>query len=100
LLANEGLRRYGFDADANRLGYEFVSMVSDNFKRDGTIREKYNVATRSDETDVTAGYKANLIGFGWTNGTLLVLLHLLPADTRTQLEEGKPLAKAAVTSRQ
>jgi alpha,alpha-trehalase len=100
LLANEGLRRYGFDDDANRLGYEFVSMVSDNFKRDGTIREKYNVVTRSDETNVTAGYKANLIGFGWTNGTLLALLHLLPADTRTQLEDGKPLAKAAATSRQ
>lgn len=100
LLANEGLRRYGFTSDASRLGYEFVSMVSDNFKRDGTIREKYNVVTRSDETDVTAGYKANVIGFGWTNGTLLALLHLLPADTRTQLEEGKPLAKAAVTPRQ
>jgi len=98
LLANEGLRRYGFDADANRLGYEFVSMVSDNFKRDRTIREKYNVVTRSDETDVTAGYKANLIGFGWTNGTFLTLLHLLPADARTRLEEGKPLAKAAATA--
>jgi alpha,alpha-trehalase len=80
LLAIEGLRRYGFADDANRLAYKFLSTVLENFQRDGTIREKYNVVTRSSETQVEIGYKANVVGFGWTNGVFLELLHNLPQD--------------------
>ena len=80
LLAIEGLRRYGFKDDANRLSYKFLSMVEENFRRDGTIREKYNVLTRSDETKVAVGYQSNVIGFGWTNGAFLALLHQLPQN--------------------
>jgi len=58
---------------ADRISREFISMVTENFQRDGTIREKYNVVTRSSETVLTAGYKSNVIGFGWTNGVLLEL---------------------------
>jgi alpha,alpha-trehalase len=86
LLAIEGLRRYGFNQDANRMSYKFLSMVDENFRRDGTIREKYNVVTRSDETKVAVGYQANVIGFGWTNGVFLVLLHQLPQDWVQRLE--------------
>ena len=86
LLAIEGLRRYGFNDDANRLSYKFLSMVDENFRRDGTIREKYNVETRSDETKVAVGYEANVIGFGWTNGAFLALLHELPQDWVQRLE--------------
>lgn len=78
LLAVEGMRRYGFDKDADRVSVEFLSMVLENFERDKTIREKYDVVTRSLRTDVKAGYAANVIGFGWTNGTFLELLHELP----------------------
>lgn len=78
LIAIEGLRRSGFSDDANRLSYKFLSMVDENFRRDGTIREKYNVVTRSDETSVAVGYQINVIGFGWTNGAFLALLHQLP----------------------
>jgi alpha,alpha-trehalase len=78
LLAVEGMRRYGFDKDADRVSVEFLSMVLDNFERDKTIREKYNVVSRSLDTDVKAGYAANVIGFGWTNGTFLELLNELP----------------------
>jgi len=74
LLPIEGLRRYGFNADADRVAQEFVSDVYDNFKRDQTIREKYNVITRSTQAAVSAGYKTNVVGFGWTNGVTLVLL--------------------------
>jgi alpha,alpha-trehalase len=74
LLPVEGLRRYGFNADADRISQEFVSDVYDNFKRDQTIREKYNVITRSTQAAVSAGYKTNVVGFGWTNGVTLVLL--------------------------
>jgi alpha,alpha-trehalase len=52
--------------------------VAENFRHDGTIREKYNAVTRSSETAVTAGYHVNIVGFGWTNGVFLDLLHDLP----------------------
>jgi alpha,alpha-trehalase len=78
LLADEGMRRYGFNNDADRVSYEFLSTVAENFRRDGTIREKYNAVTRSSETAVTAGYHVNIVGFGWTNGVFLNLLHDLP----------------------
>jgi len=80
LLAVEGLRRYGFNSEADRISQKFLTMVAENLRRDGTIREKYNVVTRSSETHVTAGYKANVVGFGWTNGVFLELLHGLRQD--------------------
>jgi alpha,alpha-trehalase len=46
-------------------------VIEENYQRDGTIREKYNMVTRSSETALTGGYKANVIGFGWTNGVYL-----------------------------
>jgi len=85
LLAVEGLRRYGYEAEANRIAFNFLSMVLQNFRRDKTIREKYNVVTRSSETQVEAGYKENVIGFGWTNGVFLELLHGLPRELAARL---------------
>ncbi len=58
--------------------YGFVSTVADNFKRDGTIREKYNAATRSTDAAVKSGYQINVIGFGWTNAAFLEFLHQMP----------------------
>jgi alpha,alpha-trehalase len=85
LVADEGIRRYGFSEEANRVSYEFLSAVAENFRRDGTIREKYNAVTRSSETQVTAGYHMNIVGFGWTNAAFLVLLHELPETSVTRL---------------
>jgi alpha,alpha-trehalase len=85
LVADEGIRRYGFTQEADRVSYEFLSTVAENFRRDGTIREKYNAVTRSSETQVTAGYHMNIVGFGWTNGVFLVLLRELPQDSVTRL---------------
>jgi len=78
LMAVEGLRRYGYDRDADRISGKFLSMVLENFRRDHTIREKYNVVTRSSETRVVEGYAQNVTGFGWTNGVFLELLHESP----------------------
>jgi alpha,alpha-trehalase len=78
LMADDGIRRYGFNEVTDRVSSEFLSNVLENFRRDGTIREKYNAVTRSSETAVTAGYKVNIVGFGWTNAAFLVLLHELP----------------------
>jgi alpha,alpha-trehalase len=80
IVAIEGLRRYGFNDDANRISYNFLATIAENFRRDGTIREKYNVVTRSSESGVHAGYQQNVIGFGWTNAAFLVFLHELPKD--------------------
>jgi alpha,alpha-trehalase len=87
LVGIEGLRRYGFNDDANRVAYKFVSTVAENFRRDGTIREKYNVVTRSSETAVTAGYHMNIVGFGWTNGVFLELLQKLRPDAVERLAQ-------------
>jgi alpha,alpha-trehalase len=85
LVADEGIRRYGFAKEADRVSYEFLSTVAENFRRDGTIREKYNAVTRSSETQVTAGYHMNIVGFGWTNGVFLTLLRQLPETSVTRL---------------
>src|SRR5258706_2234241 len=85
LIADVGLRKYGFNKEADRVSYKFLSTVAENFRRDGTIREKYNAVTRSSETQVTAGYHMNIVGFGWTNAAFLVLLHELPETSVTRL---------------
>ena len=78
LIGVEGLRRYSFDDAANRVSYAFATTVGENFKRDGTIREKYNAATRTTDAAVKSGYQINVIGFGWTNGAFLEFLHQMP----------------------
>jgi alpha,alpha-trehalase len=85
LIAIEGLRRYGFNEEADRVSLEFLSDVLKNFRRDGTIREKYNVTTSSSETQIKVGYSQNIIGFGWTNGVFLELLHALPEEWKSRL---------------
>src|SRR5277367_1430585 len=96
LMAIEGMRRAGFNEDANRLSYKFLSMVMENFRRDGTIREKYDAVKRSSETQVTAGYHMNIVGFGWTNGVFLALLHELPKSDVERLGKEQDLVPATV----
>jgi len=95
LIAIEGLRRYGFNEDANRISYKFLSTIAENFRREGTIREKYNVVTRTTESQVEAGYQQNVIGFGWTNAAFLVLLHALPQDFSGRLAREQATAATA-----
>jgi neutral trehalase len=85
LLAVEGLRRYGYNSDAERIARKFLATVLRNFQLDRTIREKYDVVARSQITHIGAGYTQNVIGFGWTNGVFLDLLHTLSPASRTQL---------------
>lgn len=87
LIAAEGLRRYGFADDANRISHNFLSMVLDEFRRDGTIREKYDAVNRTSRVHVEAGYPANVIGFGWTNGVFMALLSQLPQEWLDRLAE-------------
>ena len=87
MVVIDGLRRYGYNADADRVSYEFLSTVAENFRRDGNIREKYNVVTRSSEAHVELGYEMNVVGFGWTNAAFLELLHGLPKEMVERLEK-------------
>ena len=87
MLVIDGLRRYGDNNDADRVSYEFLSTVAENFRRDGTIREKYNVVSKSSEANVELGYQMNVVGFGWTNAAFLDLLHNLPKSMADRLEQ-------------
>jgi alpha,alpha-trehalase len=76
MIAVEGLRRYGYHDDADRLSAKFIGLVTKEFEEHSVIVEKYNVVER--ESDVAAdlrfGYSANVIGFGWTNAVFIELL--------------------------
>jgi alpha,alpha-trehalase len=95
MVAIDALRRYGFNADADRVSYEFLSTVAENFRRDGNIREKYNVVTRSSEAHVELGYEMNVVGFGWTNAAFLELLHGLPKEMVERLDKEQNQSLAA-----
>ena len=76
LIATEGLRRYGYRDEAERLAAAFIGLVTKEFEEHGSIFEKYDVERC--ESDIAAGirfgYSSNEIGFGWTNGVFLELL--------------------------
>ncbi|HVS73304.1 MAG TPA: trehalase family glycosidase [Phycisphaerae bacterium] len=82
MLAVDGLRRYGFDRQADALAERWLRMIVENYRREGTLREKYDVVTRSADVEVQVGYSQNVVGFGWTNGVFLKLLGELPAGER------------------
>ena len=76
LITVEGLRRYGYQADADRIARKFIALVTKEFEEHGTIVEKYDVKRRESDVaaDIKYGYAANQVGFGWTNGVFLELL--------------------------
>jgi alpha,alpha-trehalase len=81
-IAIKGLYQYGDSADAKRIATNFSNTILQNFVHDGTIREKYNVVSSSANVEVATGYKANVIGFGWTNGVYLQMSELLTRTPR------------------
>lgn len=86
MILVEGLRRYGFDEDAERIAFKFASTIAQNYTKEGYIVEKYNAVTRSTDAAVTSGYSINVIGFGWTNAAYLEFVKSLPAAKRAELE--------------
>ncbi len=73
----EGLLEYGYQEDACRIARIFMATVDNHFRTDATVREKYDVVRGDGEVQVSAGYKDNVIGFGWTNGVYLKIQELL-----------------------
>lgn len=86
MIAVEGLRRYGYNDDAERISMKFLALVKQEYERSGVIVEKYDVV--NDTSSVKAihfGYSANQVGFGWTNAAFLQMLGALSQQDRTKL---------------
>ena len=89
-IAIQGLRRYGYNQDADRIAVKFLSLVREDYTRRGTIVEKYDVAHRSSNvSSIRFGYSANQTGFGWTNGVFVTLLDDLKEPARRRVLEGR-----------
>ena len=89
LLAVQGMRRYGFNADADRVAEKFLSLVRDQYKRTGVIVEKYDVVRSSSDLagEIRFGYRTNEPGFGWTNAAFTVMYDDLPAEAKKRLSK-------------
>ncbi len=87
LIAVEGLRRYGYRMEADRISNNFLSMVVEQYHGTGMILEKYDVVRRSAELnrEIRFGYHTNEAGFGWTNAVFTNLLDALPTVQRNQI---------------
>jgi alpha,alpha-trehalase len=87
MIAIQGLRRYGYKAEADRISANFLSTILKEFIQHNTIVEKYDVERR--ESEVSAGlkfgYKSNEIGFGWTNAAFVELYGQLPPAKRNEV---------------
>jgi alpha,alpha-trehalase len=87
LIAVEGLRRYGYRVEADRISDEFLGMVAEQYRKTGMILEKYDVVRRSIELDreIRFGYHSNEAGFGWTNAVFTNLLDALPKEQQNRI---------------
>jgi alpha,alpha-trehalase len=88
IMAIEGLRHYGFDADAERLSLKFLSMIVRDFDRHRTVKEKYDVVQGKSDlgAGIRFGYTSNEIGFGWTNAAFVLLYEELSESGKRSLE--------------
>ena len=74
LIAVEGLRHYGFAADADRIAANYLAAVAAIFERTGKIWEKHNVVDGSLRTASEYGTPELL---GWTAGVFVALAESL-----------------------
>jgi alpha,alpha-trehalase len=106
VIAVEGLRRYGFHAEADAVAYRWLSMVLDIAGgHNGLIKEKYDVVRRSAEVPVEYGNQGadrgallvpreeRTLGFAWTNASVLLLLDGLSPELQAALDAGLPAGK-------
>jgi alpha,alpha-trehalase len=84
MIAWQGLKNYGHDADAERLISKWISMIAENARDyNGTIPEKYDVLRRSHAVFAeygNVGTEFSYItreGFGWMNASFQYGLSLL-----------------------
>jgi alpha,alpha-trehalase len=97
MLAWKGLQNYGLEADAHRLAYRWLYIITKNARDfNGTVPEKLDVVTGSHELFAeygNVGTKFSYItkeGFGWMNASYQIGLQLLSAEERARLERMSP----------
>ena len=61
----QGLRRYGYEAEARRIAFRWLKTNNDWFMKHGVFLEKYNVV--EPDKPPMKGLYPSLPGFGWTN---------------------------------
>lgn len=71
-ICYQGLKNYGYWAEAKKIGAIFVGLVYNNWLRTGKIWEKYN-GEKGDLTQISERYP-NQSGFGWTNAVVEVFI--------------------------
>jgi alpha,alpha-trehalase len=87
VIAVQGLRRYGYNTEANRISQEFLSLVLEQYQQSGIIVEKYDAVRRTSRVsgEIHFGYSSNEAGFGWTNGVFTTLFDELPVEEQKRL---------------
>ena len=91
-IAVEGLRRYGFQEDAERVSRRFLTMVQQVYSQHGVIVEKYDVVRPGSRVaaGLRFGYHSNEVGFGWTNAVYTALFDGLSPHGQADLQrQGK-----------
>lgn len=88
MIAVAGMRRYGYNAAANRIAIKFLSLILKEFNEHNVIVEKYDVERRDSQIrgGLRFGYSSNEIGFGWTNAAFLELYLNLPEPRRKEIQ--------------
>jgi alpha,alpha-trehalase len=86
-IAVEGLRRYGYRTEADRIAVRFLSLVEQEFVKYGTLEEKYDVVKRTSDVSsaLRFGYLTNEAGFGWTNAVFTALFDELPPNAQRDI---------------
>lgn len=87
LIAVKGLRRYGYNAEADRITANFLSTVLKEFIAHNVIVEKYDVVRRTSSVaaGIKYGYSTNVIGFGWTNAAFVEMYADLSDKGKTEV---------------
>jgi alpha,alpha-trehalase len=85
LIAVQGLRRYGYAEEADRITVNFLSMILKEFITHKTVVEKYDVARRTLQVALEFGYAENVADFGWTAAVFTELYASLPEGKQREV---------------
>jgi alpha,alpha-trehalase len=90
MIALGGLRKYGYNDEAERISLKFCGVILKEFLRQGYIVEKYDVVNRGSDVaqNIHFGYGANQAGFGWTNAAFTQFYDLLTSGDQRKLLSG------------
>ncbi len=87
LIACQGLRKYGYNEDADRISMKWLALIRDQYRAHGFIVEKYDVVHGGKDVSgqIQFGYRTNEVGFGWTNTSFTLLYDALPLAKQKQI---------------